>query len=146
MLGILSIGAITLTSRAGIYYLDFYDYYLSNILFSLWVLVELIFFVHVFKFTELTGAIKRYTKQETPWIVVSSLQSYWLPGLLSANIFFATIEQVLPSYVVLDFQEVLLGVLHVWLADNPIPLGYDILGIEEDMERLGVGEADFPRD
>lgn len=91
---VLSLGALTLTSSAGIYYLDFYDYFMSNIPFSLWALIEVYLFVHVFKFRELTYQIKRYTKKETPWIVKYCLQSYWLPGLLIANIFFATINQV----------------------------------------------------
>lgn len=91
---LLSLGAFTLTSSAGIYYLDFYDYFMSNIPFSLWALLEVYFFVHVFKFRELTRQIARYTKKETPWIVSYCIQSYWLPGLLIANIFFATINQV----------------------------------------------------
>jgi hypothetical protein len=38
-LGLISIGAPTLTSYAGIYYLSFYDYFTSNIPFTLWVTV-----------------------------------------------------------------------------------------------------------
>lgn len=68
---------------------------MSNLPFTLWVTVELFFFVYIFKLEELTNAIHHYTKNETPWIIKYCLQSYWLPGLLLANIFFATIDQVL---------------------------------------------------
>ena len=47
---ILCIGAPLLASHAGIYYLQFIDYFMSNIPFTLWVMVELYFFVHVFPF------------------------------------------------------------------------------------------------
>lgn len=53
MIALICIGAPTLTSSAGIYYLSFYDYFTSNIPFTLWVTLELFFFVHVFKFQEL---------------------------------------------------------------------------------------------
>ena len=39
MLIFLCIGAPTLTSHAGIFYLEFYDYFMSNIPFTFWVLV-----------------------------------------------------------------------------------------------------------
>jgi SNF family Na+-dependent transporter len=94
MLMLICIGCPTLSSHAGIYYLEFYDFFLSNIPFTAWVLTELYFFVHVVPFGELTGAIARYTKVPTPWIIEYCLKSYWLPGLLLANLFFATWNQL----------------------------------------------------
>ena len=47
---LLCIGSPWLSSHAGIYYLEYIDYFMSNIPFTLWVLVELYFFVHVFPF------------------------------------------------------------------------------------------------
>ena len=44
----LCVGAPVLCSHAGLYWLRFFDYFMSNIPFSAWVLVELYFFVYVF--------------------------------------------------------------------------------------------------
>ena len=39
MLALLCVGAPTLASHAGIYYLQFYDYFMGNLPFTVWVLV-----------------------------------------------------------------------------------------------------------
>lgn len=59
------IGAPTLTSHAGIYYLQFYDKFISNVPFTLNALIELYLFVHLFKFSELDNQISRYTGERT---------------------------------------------------------------------------------
>ena len=43
----------TLTSYAGVYYLEFYDNFVATIPFTLGVLIELYVFVYMFKFEEL---------------------------------------------------------------------------------------------
>ena len=43
----------TMTSYAGVYYLEFYDGFFSAIPFTLGVLIELYIFVYLFKFEEL---------------------------------------------------------------------------------------------
>jgi hypothetical protein len=43
----------TLTSYAGIYYLQFYDSFATTIPFSIGVLIELYTFVYLFKFEDL---------------------------------------------------------------------------------------------
>jgi hypothetical protein len=95
MLILMCIGGPTLASQAGIYYLEFYDYFMSNIPFTLWVTIELYVFVYLFPLSELETKIKKYTKVKTPWIIEYCLKSYWLPGLLIANLFFATWNQVI---------------------------------------------------
>ena len=67
---------------------------MSNIPFTVWVMLELYFFVHVFSFDEMSAAILKYTKVPTPLYIKYCLKSYWLPGLLCANLMFAIYNQV----------------------------------------------------
>ena len=66
MLFCILVASPTLTSYAGLYYLQFYDYFISNLPFTLWVMTELYVFVYLFPFSELESAILRYTKMPTP--------------------------------------------------------------------------------
>jgi hypothetical protein len=44
------IGCPSLTSHAGIYYLEFYDYFISNMSFLLAAITEIYVFVYLFDF------------------------------------------------------------------------------------------------
>jgi hypothetical protein len=53
VIGCVLIFCPTLTSYAGVYYLEFYDSFVATIPFTLGVLIELYVFVYLFKFEEL---------------------------------------------------------------------------------------------
>ena len=50
-LALLCLASPLLASHAGIYWLGWFDYFMSNIPFTFWVLLELYVFVHVFPFS-----------------------------------------------------------------------------------------------
>lgn len=52
-LGVIMIACPSLTSHAGIYYLEFYDYFISNLPFLMTAIVEVYVFVYLFKFKDL---------------------------------------------------------------------------------------------
>lgn len=91
-----------LCSHAGIYYLGFFDYFMSNIPFTVWILMEIYFFVHVFPFSEMAETIHHYTKVRTPKVIHYCLTSYWLPGLLFINLILSIYNQV--QFCILRFM------------------------------------------
>lgn len=89
------IGCPSLTSHAGIYYLEFYDHFISNVPFVLAGIAEIYIFVYLFKLSELEREIVKYTKTPTPFIIRFFLESKLLILLLCGSLLIAFVNQVI---------------------------------------------------
>jgi SNF family Na+-dependent transporter len=91
---LIMVGCPSLTSHAGIYYLEFYDHFISSIPFLLAGIVEIYVFVYLFKFSELEREIVKYTKTPTPFIIRFFLESKLLLLLLCGSLLIGFLNQV----------------------------------------------------
>ena len=83
-----------LTSSAGIHFLEFFDYFITNIPLALGVIIELYVFVYLFPLDELEGAILRYVKIPTPAYIRWMLQSKLLVGVVGLIFVIGVLTQV----------------------------------------------------
>ena len=83
-----------LASYAGIYYLEFFDSFISSVPLSLGAVIEYWLFVRVLSFDELQRETEKYNGEKAPQWIENLIKGKVVYGILLANLALALFNQV----------------------------------------------------